>query len=423
MGCASLFAEWKQPANEPALTASASCFVNEQLLLAVYNQYIYSSNDQGKTWKKDSFALITKDRYVNKQSIQFFNNTGYIYSLSQDMNYHFHAEVFMSTDLGKTWNKIPVNELMQYDYTTKFQLVGQSCFIYSEKAIQYTNDNGQSWQMGGNEIPDSFIMDLKVVSDQEWYLVTSDINRTSLSVHISRNKGTNWALVRKFDYENTMFFPTISYGAIQKFDNKLYLMVNIYIMSCGALYDHSIFYSLQQVGHQWLCESSPEQKLDGVSQLYFVSSDIIYAVSDNAIYKSTDGGKTWFPTLKIEWRYGILTGIQQVGKTFYAVTSSGVLVSNSDISKDENLSAGENLKAETSIVFPNPAGKIIRVQMTTGSTNWDFCLYNALGQLVLTSAANSTSSIEIETAGLARGTYTYQVVSGNNKTSGKLIIE
>lgn len=423
MGCGSLFAEWKQPAYEPQLTANASCMVNDQLILAVYNQYLYSSNDRGKTWKKDSFALITEERYITKQSIQFSNNVGYIYSLSQDKDYHFHAEVFMSSDMAKTWTKVSLNELMKYDYMTKFQLQGQSCFIYTEKTIQYTDNNGQNWQLAGNAIPDSFILDLKVISDQEWYLVTTDINRTSLSIHSSPDKGKNWTLIKEFHYDNTMFFPSIPYGAIQKVGGKLYLMANIYVMSCGAAYDHSIFYTLQQVGHSWNCDSSSTLKLDGISQLYFVSSDVIYAVSDNTIFKSTDGGKTWFPTFRLDWRYGNLNGIQQIGGTLYALTPSGLFASNSDMSKDANLGLGMGVKVGEVTIAPNPAGQHINVKISWSTTSWDFCLFNAAGQLVLARTGNSVPSLEVETLGLAKGVYTYQVVSGNNNSSGKLIIE
>jgi subtilisin family serine protease len=71
-------------------------------------------------------------------------------------------------------------------------------------------------------------------------------------------------------------------------------------------------------------------------------------------------------------------------------------------------------------VYPNPASTQISVQLPTTAQEATISIYTSLGQLVQNNAIN-TSNTPISIDQLPAGIYMYQIRSGANMQSGKLI--
>ncbi len=416
-----LHAEWKKPSQDHSLNSAASAIVNPHLRFTVAAQYIYRSTDQGQTWQKDSFGLDVKNNYVQQQYIQFSDeNNGFIFTVLYTNENTYKSSLFRTTDQGRTWTEIPTD--VSVDYNSKLHLCEYQWFIISRDRIILSENEGKTWHDYHHQMPDSVIMNLNVLDANTWFMITNNTDGNMPSIFRSTDHGNHWTLIKKFDFSKdsvsmSMIFP----GDFQIVDNHIYLVLNVYYPGCGFYYDHSLFYHLEyQYG--WQTHTMPEMRLSHISRILFISGDTAYALSDNTIYKTTDGGKTWFATFGLNYENGPFTNLQVIDGILTASTSKGIVVINENSNDDINLSVKNPKPSIEILVYPNPAGDQLNIRLPEITANCDYSLMNETGQTVLNSTCQNCSLIEINTSGLARGIYIYTIHSGSTKTRGKIIL-
>jgi photosystem II stability/assembly factor-like uncharacterized protein len=418
-----LQAEWKRPNQDHSLKATSSVIINANLRFSIEGHYIYKSTDQGKFWQKDSLDLNIKNFYIAQQSIQFSDESNiFIFLTLQDRIYNnMSGRLFKTADLGKTWVEIPLN--VQIDYHSRLCVAGKQWLMISRDRLAWSDDEGKIWQELKDQLPDPVILDLKVVSEKQWYLITNNDRGNIASVYLSTDQGKDWQAINKIDLsKDSLSMPTIFAGDMQAKGNHLYIVLNIYFPGCGYYYDHSLLCHLQNRIHSWELSVMAEMRLEHISKIYFTSDDTAYALSGNTIYKTLDGGKTWFRTYQLDYTDGLFTDLVLMDGKLMSSTSKGVVIINENSGNDANLSVEDGHSMSEILVYPNPAGEILNIRLPEITAHCKVSLMNETGQAVLDSIYENCSLIEINTSTLAPGIYIYAINTGSKSSTGKIII-
>ncbi len=428
-----LRAEWKMPLQDNSLQASSSFIVNQNLRFAVGRNYIYKSVDQGKTWQKDSLGLDVKSKYVVSQSICFSGaDNGYVLTILQDkVTYERSFVLHRTTDTGSSWTEVITDLQMKIDYKAKLLVSDQRIYICSLEAIAYSDTEGAHWQEL-TDLPEGSVQDFKISGD-DLYLLCGE-NSQEFSLFISANDGRDWQLIHHFDdyktEDNSDSFFLQMYHVIesdfQVRGNHIYIVFNIFVPSCGLAYQHTDIYHLEYGLHAWTAEKL--QKLETkswepVNRILFISDDTAYASSGNSLFKTVDGGKTWFRTFDgLPYENGTFANLVMVNGRLMAYTEKGIAVVNEDGNKDINLHTGRMHNETDMLVFPNPSNRLCNFILPSTLEEFTLTITNAIGQTVFENRYSATSEFVVNTSDFAQGNYVYTIRSAAYNHSGSIII-
>ena len=84
---------------------------------------------------------------------------------------------------------------------------------------------------------------------------------------------------------------------------------------------------------------------------------------------------------------------------------------------------GETSEIVNIEVYPNPARDYVLFQTVDIATNYVITIYNTTGSKVMQKTVTANNNYQWETNNLPKGTYFYNLNSGNNKIkSGKVVL-
>ena len=235
--------------------------VDGKLFAGTYGSGLQISEDWGMTWYH--------------QTIQSGRN--YVYDLkyigsrifaiaSRNYLYPFGAVLFVSDDLGKSWEYKKFGSLLEkVDGNEKFIIVG------SEFGLFRSTDHGNTWKKALNGVPENInVADLAVMDS-----VGLVVNGTSY-VYRSADYGESWQLVR---------VPGLFSGeAVGAIGNKFYI---------GSGSVNNVFVS-DDYGKSWRriwvpLSNSSVTDFSGNGKYVFASLS-----GENGVIASSDSGKYWY---------------------------------------------------------------------------------------------------------------------------------
>lgn len=323
--------------------------------LKVYNNYVYlcstslyRSSNNGITWTPLSGLYNPKNLCYDESLLYAATDNG----------------LYVSTNMGSSWTSRPINGSVYA--VTALMYNSNKVFAGVENSdIYFTANHGANWTQSISGYTNLYINSLSVI-DSVIYAST-----TQKGVFKSSDNGNNWTKLNTPSITNVNFVKSLNNKLYMGYSNGLYsstnsgsnwsaLMTNVnvrdmiakdtflFVSTSSGVYRSSfngsgfnitgltngnvnrfavkgnlllaaslqgIFYSANN-GNGW-GQSSSQWIYDMV-----VLNNDIYAGGISKVYKSTDGGYSWYPTNTS----GIfVNGLYVVGNTLYALTRTGVL--------------------------------------------------------------------------------------------------
>jgi large repetitive protein len=148
--------------------------------------------------------------------------------------------------------------------------------------------------------------------------------------------------------------------------------------------------------------------------------DYATVVTIDDIVVEANGYVTWYYTEAdaIVGTNPIAEGTEIASGTYYAVASYGDCTSAPLAVTVETVLGGEHFDMASFKYWPNPVSDVLTVSYSQDITSVN--VYNLIGQQVLTLAPNA-AEVKINMSGLAEGTYTVQVSTGNSTETIKVV--
>lgn len=232
-------------------------------------------------------------------------------------------EVFRSIDGANTWQKInlDINNNNLYYSGVNFNDKGNGWLLVSpfpsspegvknnKGYILQTSDEGLNWERNSNEIPGALI-DLKVIGDSYLSLLTLEYissSETSNYLYISTDGGRNWV-------KNSLPFNDIrSNGKMHFLDEKIGWIDK---------------YKTIDGGKSWNINFPGN---DYAKVLTFTNVNNGWALDNNSIWHTTDGGSNWIKQVgnlpgnikKISMYDNLIGWVCGLGGTIYKTTDGG----------------------------------------------------------------------------------------------------
>ena len=419
-------AEWTKPAQKGVKGANSSFAVSEMLRFACKGKYIYKTTDGGVNWQLDSLTIDTKDKFVLPQ-IAFVNaKIGYILIIGKTKNNIYENILYKTIDTGKSW--LVLTYLNTLDFTAVLTPINTNeMIIASEKTglhLLYSNNSGSIWVNLSTYLPDSGNFKIKIKSDSVWYLASLN------GLYNSMNKGSNWALVTKTelyfasDSSNFHFISHVNIADFQILDNQINILYDIYYAGCGSYYDHSVLLRYSNYKNNGERDTFPEIRLEENSKICFIGKDTGYIFSNSGIFKTFDGGKSWFKVYTNSDADGYFSHYASGNGILWMYTTTGVLIKNNNFGSDRNLIA-EFLNKSNSVidVFPNPSNAEVNFKWMDNKTGtWILKLYDINGRMCFESLPIDSKAFKLEISQFPKGIFTYEIVAENKYIFGKLIV-
>ncbi|WP_299207305.1 T9SS type A sorting domain-containing protein [uncultured Dokdonia sp.] len=187
------------------LTAIAASYTNTNTIYTGSDDgNIYVTFDGGNTWENISDGL--PDRYITSLAIHpEEDQTAYV-TLSGFSNLDYTPHVFKTINGGQSWEDISSNlpSIPANDVIIVPSEVGELLIVATDMSVWYSEDDGSTWDILGNDLPPTITRDLKYHQPtQTLYAGTFgrsiyQINLSTLVLSLEENTITN---------RNTHIFP------------------------------------------------------------------------------------------------------------------------------------------------------------------------------------------------------------------------
>ncbi|TAL70472.1 MAG: T9SS type A sorting domain-containing protein [Bacteroidetes bacterium] len=348
-----------------------------------YKGNCFNTSDAGKNWNK-----IIIDTSKSLKSIFFSNNnTGFIVGSS--------GIIIKTTDKGISWVKKNegaylslksiyfVNDQVGYVAGFSFVEFQLGDFIGVKGLILKSTDSGDSWSLLENNFKESLKSIYFINNDIGWAVGDSGV------VIKTSNSGESWFNVNIFNDSNNIvnnckkvFFynPLNGYISLEKqiwygssasilylvlkttdggltwqqmnLPNNGYVTDIIFKDNTGWMCGYYISKTLDE-GESWNSSFIPWSSQDntrrGFSNIFFVNDTIGWIIGGRSIYKTTDGGLSWYNQKINDYVYSLK-------KIFFLNENEGWIIANDNaILKTEN--GGGNLENKQHVwisqYFPN----------------------------------------------------------------------
>lgn len=144
------------------LTAIAASYINDDTVYTGSDDgNVNVTFDSGVTWENISAGL--PDRYITSLAIHPEDDLTVYVTLSGFSNLDYTPHVFKSIDGGQSWEdissnlpSIPVNDIIIIPND-----IGELLTIATDMGVWYTDNDGISWDILGDNLPTTIIRDLK----------------------------------------------------------------------------------------------------------------------------------------------------------------------------------------------------------------------------------------------------------------------
>ncbi|MCX6160445.1 MAG: YCF48-related protein [Ignavibacteriae bacterium] len=313
-------------------------------IFLTHNGIIYSSSDQGQTWKTNNvlFKQILSSSFID-------SSRGFCYTLKTwPRNSEDNYELFRTTNGGSNWNSVytnntyPVTYLYFLNNTTGWGCWGEEGGGYSGRIIKTTN-GGLNWTQqyyGRYGIFSIYMFDANrgfaTAFDSLLYTTNGGLNWTQryLSLGLIKIKFID-SLTGFILKSNDNFYKTTN-GGINWTSVSIYLpppggnhfdifFVDENIGWLGTSYGNSVgyIYKTTNGGNNWVTQA--QNQWGGAKNLLFLNQNTGFAGFDNGkILKTTNSGSNWF--IQIERFNDNNTGISFINQnTGFIISSSGIV--------------------------------------------------------------------------------------------------
>jgi hypothetical protein len=386
-----IIAQWEECNNGLSNLFTWSIVINENnIFTGTWGGGIFLSTDNGNSWKQKNNGITNLN--ILSISISSSNN---IYIGTKE------GGIFLSSDNGESW--IQRNKGLSGLIINSLVICGDSLFAGTEKGIFFLKEFDNSWKQiyKGININDNIDMSSLAVSKNK--IVAGTFGG---EIALSTNSGWNW--IQK---DIGLKDKSIGVGSIVIDGDNIFLGSlgsGMYLSANNGNsfnkiengYPNSIFWRIVKHGNN-----------------YFSS---IYG---NGFYISNDSCKIWLPKnngLSSLYIRAIAIGENNI---FVATWDGGIFRAKisdliTDISGNNSDAKGMNLQ----VIDLND---IIRFEFKSDFENYDFKIYNLLGNIVFSkneSASFSNNIIEIDRNNFSTGIYLCNIKSGNHSETKKFAI-
>jgi photosystem II stability/assembly factor-like uncharacterized protein len=386
------FCQWEQltiPSGNSGLLGA-----NNQVVLAMTNDALYSSSDHGQTWTTSGNGIVQLP-------------IKYIFSMPETSTFYACSEeyIYKSTDNGANWTTIsgPENftnlRSVYYFNGALFALAD-----YGEnQGLHRSYDEGQTWEPLTNGLTSNGV---RSITHDDNYLYVGLIGtgpESSPGVFRSIDNGANW------EYASTGLDADIDHMA--SLGNRIYASSYSYV-----------YYSIDQ-GNSWNYTLCPQPGIP-IASIISVENYLIACHMTGAYkLKNNDNSwESWNDNLNTMMAWGITTdGI-------YSYCSTG------DIGiwrrpLDQLVGIGENPSlnniSNLISIYPNPAQSVVSMQSSIYSQQSAIIeVYDLNGRKLLEKQIpKGSESVEIDVSHLQSGVYCCTMITEQGSATKKLIIQ
>ena len=387
---------WNTVMHTPGYFTSAS-FPDNNLGYVTNDDMIWKTSNGGKTWQP--IVLGSQTLYVSSLTD--------IYIKSSDTLVATGASLYTSYDGGQSWNGVtytgttPINTVLS---AITFTNSSNGYVVGENGSYLRSTDGGKSWT----------VLNLGTT------LTLSAIKFVSPSIGFIA--GGQGLIMKTTNGGNT--WNTLQTGVTNQL-NALYFTNDTTGYAVGTT---GMMIRTTDGGTTW-------QQLDfitaaNLNNIKFMDSNIGYAVGGNfmtssVILKTTDGGNSW--TADTTNYRADFTSINITSENnAYILANSGTFV-KVDVCIDTNTDTSSTTSIWTATtpeqtikVYPNPNGGKFIVKLVSYN-NAQIAIYNTMGQQIQSIQGGPSTNIDLGTA--PAGVYYVSIISGNEKTTEKIIVE
>ncbi|WP_418262365.1 T9SS type A sorting domain-containing protein [Flavobacterium faecale] len=390
-----------------------SFYNNKGIIVGNSGNYSYT-HDRGKTYTPSTTALGTQDL----KACEVFNETLMVVGDRQ-------SNIYVSNDAGLTWNKRYSNgvNLISRKFRASADLSTIVLFRNGQNLI--SKDQGVSWNILGS-LGGSF--DGTVTASGKLLIVSGanilEMNKTNGSTTTVQtitepniqgvilemvDDNTGYIIATNSTDSTTLIFKTTdgwsTYAKVGTINSLITVAPNPNVPSFTVALNLSLH-------------------LAGPNNLYinrYNTSDV--SVSNNTIYKSSDGGASWTTELIVPYKQGGSTDKMQgmhyfSAETFVSVWEDGRIVQNTPDNTPLSV-AEKNFVNQSVLVFPNPASTVITIQSSENMEQVQLVDMN--GKLMRTQDVKSQQH-QLNIADLPSGMY-FLKIKTEHRTEIKKILK
>jgi photosystem II stability/assembly factor-like uncharacterized protein len=128
---------------------------------------IHVTTDEGAAWQKITAGLPAELFIASIQASRFAEGTVYVVVNGKRHN-NFNTYLFRSVDYGKTWTNIATSvpggiaNVVKEDPTN-----GNILYLGTDLAVYVTTDGGKTWNVLGGNLPTAFVFDLAIQTAED----------------------------------------------------------------------------------------------------------------------------------------------------------------------------------------------------------------------------------------------------------------
>lgn len=372
-----------------------------------YDNFFMRSADGGTTW--DSIALNTANDDFQMSEISFPDpNNGYIGGRRNNI----YQNLQKTTDNGTTWTDVTPDPLQVEPITALYFIDALQGWAACGRNLYITANGGTNWVT----IPLNFVPnDIRFTSPLVGYIAGGDTMTWDSFVMKTTDGGLTWTNSLTNSDGNVFVNTNNNIDVIdantfmvnQEWTNKIYVTTD-----AGATWDSIICDSAQQIMDFHFESADSGHVLTAMGQLFYTN----------------DAGATWNLAYTVEW------GLYGPSVMFYSLTFSqgvGYVCGSSGLIKRFDLNVmgiSSPLEAIGNLnVFPSPCYGAQNITVQSNGMKGDCSLWimNTLGEVVYfenVQNIESRSSLVVNSAFLATGSYTVVLHNDVQKQTAKLII-
>lgn len=248
----------------PEYSQVSALFMKNNELYIAGNEGIFKSNNGGASW----IALNNGISNLFVEKLFFDDETAY--ALTSEA-------IYTSTDKGESWQVVntPPSDHGIYTHPEAFTVNGSTLYLGTNNGVQKSTDGGNTWSACGSNPADGNPLESSLLFFSDGVVYAGGYEE----VYFSTDDCTNW--VRKPDLLKAA-------KSIAATDDAIYI---------GVYEDFSDLKGIAKSidgGLSWTLLNLP---FDGSPNILAAAKQTVFAVTENAVYKSADGGTTWAQVL------------------------------------------------------------------------------------------------------------------------------
>ncbi|WP_276133413.1 YCF48-related protein [Polluticoccus soli] len=363
------------------------------------------TNNGGLSW--DTIKVPFLDMYTDfLTDMQFVtDDIGFVCGGS---GFSMIPNILMTTkDGGHTWDSVTVTNAPVYEFTgVDFKQTTNDVegVVVSYSNIFHVTDTGRTFQSMVKPTFNFTITDAVFTGGSRVLLLGYDFASKTHRIYSTDDWGINWDL----RYQDTLAVTSIGFASVYG------------LAGCGK----GTILKSSDGGNNWAKQKIAPDTIT-FNKVKFGNNGFAYLLGYKTIgngggyiYGSENFGQSWH-SVQVDPQFWlsdlamptIATGYVISNRKLYKTTTGGGLgLSVADV---DGLADGIN-------VYPNPASKVVHIEVPLSMRLVSLAVYDATGKLV---KSNSENTHELDLSHLSRGTYLLEINTGQGVYKRKLLLQ